>query len=112
MNRLIFILLFITTWTFCEVIDDNNKNIVDCLILEDENSIICKYTHERQEEEKEIVVQWIDPSGNLSRERRLIIPPGHGSIYDFRYIEGRQKGLWQFKLQDNNINISTTFKIQ
>lgn len=112
MNKLIYILFFISSCSFCEVIDEKNKNNVDCLILEDENSIICKYTHKRQEKEKEIIVQWIDPNNNLSRERTLIIPPGHSSVYDFRYIEGRAKGIWKFKLLDDDFNTSTTFEIK
>ena len=32
---------------------------VDCLILEDENSIICKYSHERISVDKNITMKWV-----------------------------------------------------
>ncbi|PLY06291.1 MAG: hypothetical protein C0625_10020 [Arcobacter sp.] len=112
MNKLIYILLFTVSISFSEIIDEEPKISVDCLILQDENSIICKYEHERIEEDKNINVQWIDPNGEVSRERILLIPAGHGSIYDFRYIEGREKGIWQFKVIDGEVETSATFEIE
>ena len=112
MNKIIYILFFLTSLSFAELIDEKPQTTVDCLILEDENSIICKYEHERSEEDKEILVQWIDPNGELSRERTLLLLAGHGSIYDFRYIEGRMKGIWQFKVKDKDLETSTTFEIK
>ncbi|XPV69306.1 MAG: hypothetical protein ACNI25_01720 [Halarcobacter sp.] len=113
MFRLFFILVFVfISNTFAEVIDEEDKNIVDCLILQDEDSIVCKYMHERMQTDKNIIVKWIDPQGELSRQRTLIIPAGHGSIYDFRYIQGREKGLWQFIVIDGKDEYSTTFEIQ
>ena len=112
MNKIIYIFFFIVSIVFAETIDEKPTASVDCLILEDENSIICKYEHERIEEDKEIMVQWISPTGEISRERALLLPAGHGSIYDFRYIEGRMKGIWQFKVNDNGVDILTTFEIK
>ncbi len=112
MQKLIYSLFFIVSLCFAEVIDEKVKFSVDCLILEDENSIICKYEHERIEEDKEIIVQWINPVGELDRERTLLLPAGHGSIYDFRYIEGRIKGIWQFKVIDKSVETSTSFKVE
>ncbi len=112
MNKFVYGLLFVLTVSFCETIESESKNSADCLILEDENSIICKYVHQRSEEDKEINVKWVDPSGEISRERTLLIPAGHGSIYDFRYIEGRVKGIWQFQVIDKEVNISTNFEIK
>lgn len=112
MNKIIYILLITVVFGFSETIEKEIKNSIDCLILEDENSIICKYSHERIDIDKEIEVQWVDPTGEISRERTLLIPAGHGSIYDFRYISGRLKGIWQFKVKDQNINLSTNFEIK
>lgn len=111
MNKIIFILLFTIVACFAETIEEA-KNSVDCLILEDENSIICKYAHERIDTDKEIQVQWVNPTGEISRERTLLIPAGHGSIYDFRYISGRVKGIWQFKVIDEEIKLDTNFEIK
>ena len=112
MNKILYILLFTAVVSFSETIDEEVKNSVDCLILEDENSIICKYVHERIDIDKEIQVQWINPSGETSRVRTLLIPAGHGSIYDFRYISGRLKGIWQFKVIDEDIKLDTNFEIK
>ncbi len=89
-----------------------NKPNVDCLILEDENSIICKYIRERVDTEQNITFEWVDPSGNVSRAKDVLIPPNHGSVYDFRYADGRQKGIWVFRVIDNNKKFETTFEIK
>ena len=87
-------------------------NSVDCIVLKDENSIICKYIHKRSEEDKYVEFYWIDPSGNISRERTMLIPAGHGSIYDYRFIYGRASGKWTFKVQDDNQTYQTNFIIE
>lgn len=112
MIRLIFLFLFIFVInSFAQIMEEDN-NSVDCLILQDEDSIVCKYIHERIQTDKEIIVKWVDPQGEISRERTLVIPAGHGSIYDFRYIQGRQKGIWQFIVIDDKKEYSTTFELQ
>ncbi len=116
MKRLLFSMLFYMSFIYAQgeenLVDETQMNSADCLILQDENSIICKYLHERVEEDKEIIIQWIDPDGEISRERPIIIPAGHGSIYDFRYVEGRKKGLWQFKVIEDDIETTATFSIE
>ena len=92
--------------------DGEDINRVDCLILEDENSIICKYLVPRSEIDKEIVVQWIDPQKDISRSRNMILPAGHGSIYDYRYIKGRILGDWTFKVIDNDKEFTTKFELK
>lgn len=85
---------------------------VDCLILEDENSIICKYSHTRVSDEKHVTVQWIEPDGTITRTRDMVVPAYHGSIYDYRYIQGRTKGVWTFKVIDNQEEFTTNFTIE
>ena len=127
MKKIIYALVLVSSFCLAQTIEESpinnsneneayleeneNVNSADCLILEDENSIICKYLHTRMPEDREIVIHWIDPVGEISRQRTLIIPAGHGSIYDFRYIEGRQKGIWQFKVIEGENETSTTFEI-
>ena len=89
---------------------DDNK--VDCIILEDENSIICKYSHERISLEKNITVNWIEPDGEISRTRDMIIPAFHGSVYDYRYVNGRTPGVWTFKVTDKGDEYTTSFTIK
>jgi len=112
MKKLLSSLLFISTIGFCETFDESPKYFADCLILQDENSIICKYEHERLEEDVEIKIQWINPQGEISRERTIIVPAGHGSIYDFRYVDGRMKGKWQFKVIEGDRETITSFDVE
>ncbi len=109
MKKLVCSFLLLTSICFAQ---ENKINQVDCLILKDEDSIICKYSIERLEYEKEIEIQWIDPDNELSRNRKIIIPLGHSSIYDFRYITGRQKGVWIFKVIDDKKEYTTSFKLE
>ena len=71
---------------------------VDCLILEDENSIICKFEIIREDKEQQIIINWISPTGEISRTREMMIPAGDSSAYDYRYIDGRENGKWNFKI--------------
>lgn len=84
----------------------------DCIILEDENSIICKYTQERVDYDKEVIFQWIEPDGLATRKRVMHIPAFHGSVYDYRYIQGRTHGEWTFKVVDGKEEYTTKFTIK
>ena len=110
MKKLLLVFLLVLSAGFAETLEDESP--VDCLILEDENSIICKYVLPRAEEDKEIKVQWIDPKGEVSRERNLLISAGHGSIYDFRYVDGRMPGIWTFKVFDSEKTFEGNFEIK
>jgi len=85
---------------------------VDCLILQDENSIICKFETIRNTQDQQIIVQWIDPQGDISRSREMIVPAGHGSIYDYRYIKGRILGNWAFKVILDEKEYITQFELK
>ncbi|MGB5866538.1 MAG: hypothetical protein WBG69_01580 [Arcobacteraceae bacterium] len=107
--KLKYVILLSTVFlTFLQANDEK----VDCLILEDENSIICKYSHERVSFEKNITVQWIEPDGSITRTRDMVIPEYHGSVYDYRYVQGRTKGEWTFKVIDNKEEFTTNFTIK
>ncbi len=71
---------------------------VDCLILEDENSIICKFEIIRADKEQQIIIHWVSPTGEVSRTREMLIPAGDSSAYDYRYLDGREGGKWDFKI--------------
>ena len=108
MKKIILILLLLLLGLFAQ----ENKPEVDCLILEDENSIICKYILSRENTDKNITFEWIDPTGNISRTKDVMVWSNHGASYDFRYINGRQKGLWTFKVIDNDQIYKTEFEIK
>ena len=85
---------------------------VECVVLEAENSIICKFTQKRVNKDKNIRFEWIEPNGKITRTREMIIPAGHGSVYDYRYIKGRTKGIWEFRAIDEESQYSTNFEIK
>ena len=116
--------LLCTTIVFAESSADNNKKIedtiqksynpnVDCLILEDENSIICKFeVIKDSQNEQKIVINWVNPNGEISRTREMLIPAGDSSAYDFRYLDGREKGIWNFKIIYKDNEYSNNFEIK
>ncbi|MCT7556472.1 hypothetical protein [Aliarcobacter butzleri] len=116
--------LLCTTIVFAESSADNNKKIedtiqksynpnVDCLILEDENSIICKVEVIKDpQNEQKIVINWVNPNGEISRTREMLIPAGDSSAYDFRYLDGRESGKWDFKIIYNEKEYSTSFELK
>lgn len=117
MKKLFFFFLLCTTVVFAQTEINTSDELefeakVDCLILQDENSIICKYESLRSIEDEEIIVQWIDPQGDISRSREMIVPAGHGSIYDYRYIKGRLLGNWTFKVITNEKEYTTQFELK
>ena len=129
MTKYLFPLLFLLTIVNAENVDTNNEELiddepieyiddviiepsVDCLILQDENSIICKFETNRSDKDESIVVQWIDPQGDVSRSRNMLVPAGHASIYDYRYINGRITGEWTFRVIENEKEFATKFQIK
>ena len=94
-----------------EVAHPYNPN-VDCLILEDENSIICKFEVIRDTKDQQIVINWISPTGEISRTREMNIPAGDVSAYDYRYLDGREGGKWNFKIIYNGNEYSSSFELK
>ncbi len=94
-----------------EVAQPYNPN-VDCLILEDEKSIICKFEVIRDTKDQQIVIHWISPTGEISRTREMIIPAGDVSAYDYRYLDGREGGKWNFKILYNQDEYSSSFELK
>lgn len=86
---------------------------VDCLILEDEKSIICKFEVIRDpQQEQLIIINWISPTGEVSRTREMIIPAGDSSAYDYRYLDGREGGKWDFKIIYSGKEYSSQFELK
>jgi hypothetical protein len=129
MIKYLFPFLFFLTIVNAENVDTYNEELiddepseyidevkiepsVDCLILQDENSIICKFETNRSDKDESIVVQWIDPQGDVSRSRNMLVPAGHASIYDYRYINGRITGEWTFRVIENEKEFATKFQIK
>lgn len=117
----LFLSLFLcNSLVYAENVDTNNQKLeeveiiepaADCLILEDEASIICKFEMPRSLEDKQINVKWITPSGEIDRDRVLVVPSGHSSIYDYRYKDGRILGKWTFKVTYDNKEYIANFEL-
>ena len=125
MNRYLVSFLIFTTALFAQNMDLdkdklNEENIVaeqynpnaDCLILEDENSIICKFEAIRDVKAQIIIINWISPTGEISRTREMLIPAGDSSAYDYRYLDGREGGKWNFKILYNQKEYTSQFELK
>ena len=105
MNRYLVFFLICVLPLFGNVVQVNEEKIkdynpnADCLVLEDEKSVICKFEVMRDEtKEQQITINWISPTGEISRTREMVIPAGDTSAYDYRYLDGRENGKWDFKI--------------
>ena len=109
----IMLIIFITTISTTAFA---NTNGAECSISKlDSDSqrdiIVCKYLHSRVDYDKEIFVEWINPQGKVDRARKLLIPAGHGSVFDYRYLSGRTKGTWRFIATDREEKFKTKFEV-
>jgi len=112
MKKILINILLLLSINSLSLLANDTSSKVECIILKDENSIICKYTHKRINIDKTVKFEWHEPDGVVSRVRAMIIPAGHGSVYDYRYIKGRTSGLWTLKVIDNNKVTKANFIIE
>jgi len=105
MKRVFFILFLLILDIFA--------NEVKCKI--EFERIYCKYFIDRSDNEngKKVIFHWYSPSGNDDRERTFEVPPYYGSVYDYRYLPGRENGKWRVVVKDldSNESVETTFII-
>ena len=88
----------------------SNKN--EALICLDENEkITCKLMTKRVKKERSVRFEWESPNGKDNREREMLLPANHASIFDARYKKGRAKGKWKVEVQLGGEEISTTFTL-
>ena len=119
MNRYLVFFLICVLPLFGNVVQVNEEKIkdynpnADCLVLEDEKSVICKFEVMRDEtKEQQITINWISPTGEISRTREMVMPAGDTSAYDYRYLDGRENGKWDFKIIYSGKEYSTKFELQ
>ncbi len=108
--KLIIKILLVNIFTLSIYAQDTY--ISNCRILEDENSILCKYKAPPSIDDRIIVVNWIAPHGEISRSRELEILAGYISVYDYRYLEGREPGIWTFEVIDGDVTTRTKFTVK
>jgi hypothetical protein len=113
MIKYLVLFIFTASLSFAQNVDTNTieEAKADCLILKEKNSIICKFEAITSNVDEQVIVQWIDPQGDISRSRDMIVPAGHLSIYDFRYLEGRLSGSWTFKVITKEKEYTTKFEL-
>lgn len=87
-----------------------NPNL-ECLILADEDSVVCKFELIRSDKEQQIVINWISPTGEISRTREMIINAGDSTAYDYRHLDGRENGKWNFKIIYNDKEYISQFEL-
>ena len=82
-------------------------NEVKCDIKD--NSIYCFYFVDRSDNEsgKEVSFYWHSPTGKDDRIKNFIMPPYHGSVFDYRFLPGREKGRWVVTVTEMDTNKST-----
>ncbi len=85
----------------------------EILICLDEGSkITCKLMTKRLSKDRDVEFEWESPNGKDDRERNMVLPAGHASIFDSRDKKGRVKGVWTVEVEIGDEEVSTTFTIQ
>jgi hypothetical protein len=84
---------------------------VECVVLVDEDSVICKFEVIRADKEQQVIVSWISPTGEISRTREIIINAGDSTAYDYRHLDGRENGKWNFKIIYNEKEYISQFDL-
>ena len=90
-----------------------SADIDEVLICLDEGSkITCKLMTKRVNKDRDVEFEWESPNGKDDRERDMVLPAGHASIFDSRDKKGRVKGVWTVEVEIGDEELSTTFTIQ
>lgn len=77
-----------------------------CDIKDDENRIYCKYHTEPAKDSRDYRITWVNPLGEVSRDRIINLPAGHKSFYDYRFIDGRITGTWTVNIYETELEIA------
>jgi len=108
MNKIkIMISLSLMTLT----LNANPLNYVKCKVEKDNDRIYCTYHQERVNFQKEVEFNWQNPKGKIERTKSFVIPKRHASVYDYRFYNGRTKGLWSVYVNDGDEEFKTTILI-
>jgi len=77
-----------------------------CSVEKDGVEVIkCTYVCERKAYERVIEFEWhseLVPYDD--RKRSIVLPARHGSLYDYRYLEGRAEGKWRVSARVRDLN--------
>lgn len=82
------------------------------ICLDEGDKITCKLMTKRVNEDREVKFEWKSPNGKDDRERKMVLPANHASIFDMRSKGGRITGMWRVEVEIGDEEVSTTFSIQ
>ena len=88
---------------------DKNEALI---CLDEDNKITCKLMTKRVNRDRDVEFEWASPNGKDDREREVVLPANHASIFDSRDKNGRAKGVWKVEVEIGNEEVSTTFTVQ
>lgn len=88
---------------------DKNEALI---CLDEDNKITCKLMTKRVNRDRDVEFEWASPNGKDDRERKIVLPANHASIFDSRDKNGRAKGVWKVEVEIDNEEVSTTFTVQ
>ena len=81
------------------------------ICIDADNKITCKLMTKRVNKDREVEFEWESPNGKDNREREMVLPANHASIFDARDKSGRVKGVWTVEAEIDDEEVSTTFTI-
>ena len=82
------------------------------ICLDEGDKITCKLMTKRLNKEREVEFAWKSPNAKDDREREMVLPANHASIFDSRQKKGRVKGLWTVEVEiEDGEEITTTFTL-
>jgi len=84
-------------WTLCLAVSlSAQDSTLTCEVVDDGvEQIKCTFATPRKNETREISFYWhSDMHPQDDRERDIVLPANHGSVYDYRYLRGRAQGAW------------------
>ena len=81
----------------------------------EQERIVCTYFIDRSDNANGLTVEfhWYSPDGGDDRVKRFKVPPFYGSVYDYRFLPGRERGRWKVvaKELETNKSAQTYFDI-
>ncbi len=82
--------------------------LADLVCKRESERIICTYFIERSDNANGLMVEfhWYSPKGDDDRIKRFKVPPFYGSVYDYRFVPGREQGRWRVVVRELETNKS------
>ena len=73
--------------------------------------IKCIYKTARKSYDRNVTIAWTSPSTPQDdRFKTILLPAQHGSVYDFRYFDGRADGSWTISATDDSTGQVTSIE--